>query len=97
MYKVTKKNGCASAFKLKDKRVFLFEVGVAVELTDDDWKAILAEYSSFILPRIWSESNPSGCFAVEHIVPAQKKIESEKVEEVVAEEKPAKKKATRKK
>lgn len=97
MYKVTKKGGCPSAFKLKDKRVFLFEPDVAVELSDDDWKAILAEYSSFILPRIWSESNPSGCFVVEHVVPVQKKAESEKVEEVIAEEKPAKKKATRKK
>lgn len=64
MYKITKKDGCTSAFKLKDKRVFVFEVGVAVELSDDDWKAILAEYSSFILPRIWSESNLDGCFLV---------------------------------
>lgn len=97
MYKVTKKGGCPSAFKLKDKRIFLFEPDVTVELSDDDWKAILAEYGSFIMSRVCADACQTDCFRVEHVVPVQKKAESEKVEEVIAEEKPAKKKATRKK
>ena len=97
MYKITKKGGCAVAFKLKDKRVFVFEPDVAVEISDDEYKAIMAEYSSFILPRIWSESNPDGCFLVVRV--EELKVAKEAVEEVAEEviEKPVKKKSTRKK
>lgn len=91
MYKITKKGGCAIAFKLKDKRVFNFEPDVAVEISDDEYKAIMAEYSSFILPRIWSESNLNGCFLVVK--------KEEQIVNIIDEEikQPIKKKNTRKK
>lgn len=66
---IIKKGTNSSAFRLRSGKV----VNIKVErgggdflnfVTEEDFKALMNEYGSFIAPRIISESNPKGCFII---------------------------------
>lgn len=81
----------ANSFKLKNQKVIMLLPDVAIEILDADYVLLMNEYGNFIVPRIWSEANPQGCFII------REKTEAEVVEEVKEEpEKVVKKKASRK-
>lgn len=66
---VIKKGTCPSAFVLRNGKKIVLEVGAGGGdflnvVPDADFEALMAEYGSFIKPRIRSEKNPTGCFII---------------------------------
>lgn len=65
MATIVKKGTNPSAFKLKNGKTILLQVGGILNvIPDEDFDALMKEYGSFITPRIISDKNPMGCFIV---------------------------------
>lgn len=66
---IIKKGTNPSAFRLKNGKTILISVekgggDVLNFISEDDFKALMREYGSFIAPRIISDKNPHGCFII---------------------------------
>lgn len=64
MTTIVKKGTNANCFRLKNGKLITLEPDVLVILTDTEFEMLMAEYGSFIKPRIITEANPNGCFLV---------------------------------
>ena len=90
MKEIIKRGQPANSFRLRCGKVITLLPDVVVEVSDIDYSLLMAEYGQFILPRIWSEDNPDGCFII------REKTEAEVIEIKEEPEKVVKKKASRK-
>ena len=66
---IIKKGTNNSAFKLRNGHTIVLQVGFGGGdhlniLTDQEYDALMAEYGTFIRPRIISDKNPNGCFII---------------------------------
>lgn len=64
MATLIKKGTNASCFRLKTGKLITLQPDVMVILSVNDYEALMAEYGSFIMPRILTDKNPMGCFIV---------------------------------
>lgn len=64
MATIIKKGTCASCFRLKSGRMIMLQPDVIVTLKDAEYEELMKDYGSFIMPRILTDKNPSGCFIV---------------------------------
>lgn len=90
MKEIIKRGQPANSFRLRCGKVITLLPDVAVEVSDEDYSLLMAEYGKFIMPRIWSELNPDGCFII------REKTESEIVEIKEESKKIVKKKTSKK-
>lgn len=66
---IIKKGTNNSAFRLRNGHTIVLQAGLGGGdhlniLTDAEYDALMAEYGTFILPRILSDKNPNGCFII---------------------------------
>lgn len=65
MATIIKKGTNKSAFRLKSGELITLEVNGVLNIIEDKlFEKLMAEYGSFIRPRIISDKNPNGCFIV---------------------------------
>lgn len=66
---IIKKGTNNSAFRLKNGHVVVLRAGLGGGdhlniLSDQEYDALMAEYGTFIKPRVFSDRNPTGCFII---------------------------------
>lgn len=64
MVAVIKKGTNPQSFRLKGGKILTFEPDILTVISDSEYEALMAEYGSFITPRILTDENPSGCFII---------------------------------
>lgn len=102
---IIKKGTNPSAFRLKNGKTILIQVGFGGGdyfniISDADYDALMREYGVFIKERIISDSNPRGCFIIhdnrEYAQDMGKEIGTEIKDNSAPIEVPAKKKRKKK-
>ena len=102
---IIKKGTNPSAFRLKNGKTILIQVGFGGGdyiniVSDADYDALMHEYGAFIKERIISDSNPRGCFIIndnrEYAQDMGKEIGTEIKDNSAPIELPAKKKRKKK-
>ena len=64
MATIIKKGTNPSCFRLKGGKLITLRPDEIVILKEAEYEELMAEYGSFIMPRILTDKNPSGCYIV---------------------------------